>query len=107
MTGTLTVNGAEITVEFGPTETLLDVLRNHGHVEVKRGCSSGECGSCLVLVDGRLVNSCQLFAAKALGRTILTSKGLGENGRPHVIHEAFADSGAVQCARAYANREVR
>jgi aerobic-type carbon monoxide dehydrogenase small subunit (CoxS/CutS family) len=97
MIGTLTINGARTDVEFGPTDTLLDVLRSHGHVEVKRGCSSGECGSCLVLLQGRLVNSCQVFAATANGKQVTTSTGLAQDGRPHTIHEAFADTGAVQC----------
>ena len=97
MTGTIVVNGSPVTVEFDGTATLLDVLRDNGHPEVKRGCSTGECGSCLVLVDGKLVNSCQVFAATTLDRQVTTTTGIGENGRPHVIHEAFADTGAVQC----------
>ena len=97
MTGTITVNGAQISISFNSTDTLLDVLRNSGHTEVKRGCSSGECGTCTVLLDDLLVNSCQVFAATALDKRVTTSTGLGENGRAHLIHEAFADTGAVQC----------
>jgi aerobic-type carbon monoxide dehydrogenase small subunit (CoxS/CutS family) len=97
MNGTMTINGQETAVFFDGADTLLDVLRRHGHTEVKRGCSRGECGSCLVLLDDVLVNSCQVFAATARGRTVVTSTGLGERGAPHVIHQSFADSGAVQC----------
>ena len=97
MTGTITVNGAPIEISFDATATVLDVLRDNGHTEVTRVCSSGECGSCLVLLDDLLVNSCQVFAAIALEKPVTTSTGLGENGRAHLIHEAFADAGAVQC----------
>lgn len=96
MTGTIIVNGAPVPIEFDATDTLLDVLRTSGHTEVKRGCSSGECGSCIVLLDDTLVNSCQVFAATTLGKRVTTSTGLTESG-PHVIHESFADTGAVQC----------
>ncbi len=97
MNGTITVNDAQMEIDFDPTDTLLDLLRSNGHTEVKRGCSSGECGTCLVLLDDRLVNSCQVFAATALDKRVTTSTGLGDKGRAHAIHEAFAESGAVQC----------
>ncbi|MBU8912497.1 MAG: (2Fe-2S)-binding protein [Spirochaetales bacterium] len=97
MNGTIIVNGAQIEIDFDPADTLLDVLRDNGHTEVKRGCSKGECGTCLVLLDDLLVNSCQVFAATALGKKVTTSSGLNGDGRPHVIHESFADAGAVQC----------
>jgi aerobic-type carbon monoxide dehydrogenase small subunit (CoxS/CutS family) len=96
MTGTIIVNGTRMPVEFDPTDTLLKVLRDNGHTEVKQGCSSGECGTCIVLLDDLLVNSCQVFAATALEKKVTTSLGLG-NGGPHTIHQAFADAGAVQC----------
>jgi len=97
MTGTLIINGKESTVTFEPMDTLLDVLRRHGHMDVKRGCSSGECGTCIVLLDGAVVNSCQILTATVLGREVVTTAGLTRNGEPHPIHEAFADAGAVQC----------
>lgn len=97
MNGIITVNGQPLSVSFGPSDTLLDVLRLHGHTEVKRGCSRGECGSCLVLLDDLLVNSCQVFAATARDRRVTTSAGLAADGRPHVIHQCFAETGAVQC----------
>ncbi len=97
ITGTLFVNGRELAVGIDPADTLLDTLRSHGHTEVKRGCDRGECGACLVLLDDVLVNSCQVFAATAIGRTVTTSVGLAGDGRAARIHEGFADSGAVQC----------
>jgi len=96
MNGTITINGAQTPVEFEGTATLLDVLRAAGSTEVKRGCSSGECGACIVLLDDVLVNSCQVFAATALDRSVTTTAGLA-GGKPHAIHEAFVDAGAVQC----------
>ena len=97
MTGLLTVNDREVHARFHPTDTLLDVLRANGFTEVKRGCERGECGTCLVLLDGVLVNSCQVFAATALGSRVVTSLGLANDGHAARIHEAFAESGAVQC----------
>ena len=65
LTGTFTVNWISRTWSFAPEATLLKVLRDHGHAEVKDGCEEGECGACLVLLDGNPVPSCQVFAATA------------------------------------------
>ena len=97
MTGSLHINGTELQTSFRGDELLLDVLRNLGCTEVKEGCKEGACGSCLVLLDGVLVNSCQVLAASALGREITTVKGLGTFHKPHPIQEAFVEAGAVQC----------
>ena len=97
MKGTFTVNGARIEASFDPGETLLRVLRKAGFTEVKEGCNEGCCGSCVVLLDGKLVNSCQVFAASAKGRSITTVRGIGDLHHPHPIQTAFAESGAVQC----------
>ena len=92
----LTVNGKPVMVRFEPADTLLDVLRAHGFTEVKAGCLDGECGACLVLLGGRLVNSCQVLMGSAMGSDVLTVKGLSQNGLS-VIQEAFVDATAVQC----------
>jgi carbon-monoxide dehydrogenase small subunit len=97
MTGTLRINGTEKQTSFREDATLLDVLRNLGCTEVKEGCREGACGSCLVLLDGVLVNSCQVLAASVLGGEITTVKGLGTFHEPHPIQEAFVETGAVQC----------
>ena len=97
MTGTLSINGTELRVSLRGDEVLLDLLRDLGYTEVKEGCREGACGSCLVLLEGVLVNSCQVLAASALGREITTVKGLGTFHQPHPIQEAFVEAGAVQC----------
>lgn len=78
-------------------ELLLDTLRNYGYTEVKRGCEEGECGACLVLLDGKPVNSCRVFTAAAAGSQITTVKGIGDFQKPHPIQQAFVETGAVQC----------
>lgn len=97
MEGTFEVNGKAERWIFDADATLLHVLRDHGHTEVKNGCSAGECGACLVLLDGRPVNSCQVLAASAIGRRIVTVAGIGSIHAPHPIQLALADAGAVQC----------
>jgi carbon-monoxide dehydrogenase small subunit len=97
MKGEFKVNGKQIECEFDGGESLLQVLRANGFTEVKSGCNDGECGSCVVILDGKLVNSCQVFAASAVGRDIITVKGIGDIHNPHPIQKAFVDSGGVQC----------
>jgi aerobic-type carbon monoxide dehydrogenase small subunit (CoxS/CutS family) len=80
-----------------PHENLLDVLRRGDVLSVKRGCDEGYCGACAVTVDGRLVNSCILFAAQADGCEITTAAGIGTVFEPHPLQRAFVDAGAVQC----------
>jgi len=93
----LTVNAAAREWSISPGDLLLDVLRREGYFGVKRGCEKGECGACTVLVDGRAINSCLMFAAQAEGREVLTIEGLGRDGALHPLQEAFLDHGAVQC----------
>jgi carbon-monoxide dehydrogenase small subunit len=97
MDGTLRVNGRQTKISFDPGARLLDVLRDSGHTEVKNGCGEGACGACVVLLDGALVNSCQVLAASAMGREVTTAAGLGTPDRPHPVQAAFAEAGAVQC----------
>ena len=63
----------------------------------KGACEQGECGSCSVLVDDRLVCSCLVLGASAVGRRIVTVEGLAEPGAPSDVQQAFVDTGAVQC----------
>ncbi len=97
MTVTLTINGVRRTVATEPGEKLLDLLRREGYVGVKFGCGSGDCGACAVLLNGRAVNSCLVFAAKADGGDVVTVEGLERGGRLHPVQEAFLEEGAIQC----------
>ena len=93
----LTINGEPKDWTIAPGELLLDVLRRQGYFGVKRGCETGECGACTILLDGKPVNSCLMFAAQAEDREILTIEGIAENAKLDPIQEAFLDHGAVQC----------
>jgi carbon-monoxide dehydrogenase small subunit len=94
----LKVNGRERQVEVEPRQTLLDVLRNSlGLTGTKEGCGAGNCGSCTVLLNGKAVNSCLVFAVEAVGQEITTIEGLSEEGNFHPLQQAFIDEGAVQC----------
>ena len=93
----LTLNGKPRTLTIAPGELLLDVLRREGYFGVKRGCEKGECGACAVLLDGKAVNSCLLFAAQVEGREVVTIEGVAGDGRLDPLQEAFLDHGAVQC----------
>lgn len=93
----LTVNGEARRWRIEPGDLLLDVLRREGYWGVKRGCETGECGACAVLLDGEPVNSCLMFAAQADGRELLTIEGVAPGDALHPVQEAFLDHGAVQC----------
>jgi len=94
---TLTVNEAKREVEIEPGETLLELLRRQGYKGVKKGCGSGDCGACAVLLDGRAVNSCLVLAAKADGRKVVTVEGLEDDKGLHPVQQAFLEEGAIQC----------
>ena len=92
------INGAAHEIAAHPAERLIDVLRNQAaFTSVKEGCGTGQCGACTVLLDGRPVVSCLVFAGDAVGREITTVEGIRENGRLHPLQEAFISHGAVQC----------
>jgi aerobic carbon-monoxide dehydrogenase small subunit len=94
----LTVNGKRVSVQAYAMERLLDVLRHElGLTGTKEGCGEGECGSCSVLLDGRLVNSCLIPALQANGAKIITIEGLATDGRLAVLQQAFLDCGGAQC----------
>ncbi len=97
MEALFTINGRQKRFCFDPALTLLRLLRANGHTEVKEGCGEGACGSCVVLLDGLLVNSCQVLAASAADREITTVIGLGDLHHPHPIQSAFVEAAAVQC----------
>ena len=95
---TLVVNGKAVTVRAFAMERLLDVLRLQiGLTGTKEGCGEGECGSCSVLVDGVLVNSCLIPVLQAAGTHITTIEGLVTDQRLHALQQAFLDCGGAQC----------
>ena len=96
-TVTLEINGRRREARVPPQATLLETLRDLGHVEVKSGCEKGDCGACAVLLDGVAVDSCLTLTWMTEGRAITTVSGLGDRDAPHALHDAFIRSGAVQC----------
>ncbi|MEW6082278.1 MAG: (2Fe-2S)-binding protein [Bacillota bacterium] len=92
------VNGNEHSIEIKPSVLLVDVLRDSLHLTgTKKGCGTGECGACTVLMDGKPVNSCLVLAIRCEGRQITTIEGLGTPDSLHILQKAFIENGAVQC----------
>jgi len=92
------VNGRETKLLAHPMERLLDVLRNNlGLTGTKEGCGEGECGSCSVLLDGMLVNSCLVPVAQASGASIVTIEGISTHDLMNPLQEAFLECGGAQC----------
>jgi nicotinate dehydrogenase subunit A len=94
----LRVNGREHAIEAEGGTALLYLLRNDlGLNSPKYGCGLGECGACMVIVDGIAARSCVLPVSLAEGREIVTLEGLGTIEAPHPIQQAFIDAQAAQC----------
>jgi len=93
----LVVNGASREVKVKTNERLIETLRAMGYKGVKKGCDTGDCGSCTILLDGKAVLSCLMLSAQVHGRKITTIEGLGTPSNPHPIQQAFVQAGAVQC----------
>jgi aerobic carbon-monoxide dehydrogenase small subunit len=94
----LIVNREPCETDVWEGESLLYVLRERlGFPGSKNACEQGECGSCSVLLDGKLVCSCLVLAAQAVGHDVVTVEGLAEERRLHPVQEAFVAAGAVQC----------
>jgi len=92
------VNGKEHAMMVESHERLLDVLRNRlGLKGTKEGCSTGDCGICAVLMNGRLVNSCLILAIQARNKRITTIEGIGTKEKLHPIQRAFMKWNASQC----------
>jgi aerobic-type carbon monoxide dehydrogenase small subunit (CoxS/CutS family) len=94
----LTVNGVPYSLAIDGGRTLLSVLRSElGLTGAKEGCDDSECGACMVLLDGRPVNSCSYLALQADGRELTTVEGLALDGQPSALQRAFVEAGGIQC----------
>lgn len=94
----LKLNGASRQFWVTQEETLLHLLREQaGLTGAKKGCDLGECGACTVIMDGRAVNSCCVFALQCDGAAVETIEGIGTETNPHPLQRAFVDAGAIQC----------
>jgi carbon-monoxide dehydrogenase small subunit len=93
-----TINGEQKRLDVSAGMTALEAIRDRLKLKgTKEGCGIGECGACTIIVDGRAVNACLMFAAQLDGRQVLTVEGLALNGDLDPIQEAFAERHAVQC----------
>jgi len=94
----LTVNGDEREVHLDTRRSLLDLLRGDlGLVGTHRGCDSGDCGACTVLLDDLPVTSCLVLAADCEGARVLTIEGLALPGTLHGVQHALVEHGGIQC----------
>jgi carbon-monoxide dehydrogenase small subunit len=92
------VNGVMESRRVEGSQTLLSFLRDTLDLTgVKEGCNEGECGACVVLLDGVAVNSCLILAAEADGHAVTTIEGIGDGANLHPLQRAFLDCHAVQC----------
>jgi aerobic carbon-monoxide dehydrogenase small subunit len=93
-----TVNGEARTVRAYPMERLLDILRHQlGLTGAKEGCGEGECGSCSVIMNGALVNSCLVPALQAQGASLTTIEGIARGPQLDRLQQAMLDCGGAQC----------
>jgi carbon-monoxide dehydrogenase small subunit len=93
-----TLNGGPVDALVKPTDTLLDVLREKlGVVSVKRGCDTGDCGACTVLLGGDPIRSCLTIALTVAGKKVETVEGMIQDGKLHPLQKSFHDHYAAQC----------
>lgn len=92
------MNGKGVSLELDPSMRMLDVIRDLLHLNgTKEGCGEGSCGACVVLMDGKSVNSCLLPVANAIGHEFVTIEGLKETEEFDILQKAFAEMGGSQC----------
>ena len=93
-----TINGESYDLFVEANQTLVDLIRDEiGLTGTKKGCGSGDCGACTIIMDGKAVNSCLILGVEADGAEILTIEGLRRGGQLHPLQKAFIDRGAIQC----------
>jgi len=94
----LVVNGEALESAVPARRMLADFIRDDLHLTgTKRGCETGTCGACTILVDGKAVKSCLSLAIQARGCSITTVEGLSEGDALHPVQEAFLSCGGLQC----------
>ena len=94
----LTVNDREVEVAVEPNMTLTDLIRYQlGLTGTKKGCETGDCGACTVILDGLPVNSCLVLAVQADGSKVETIEGIESPEGLHPVQDAFVEKGAIQC----------
>ena len=93
----LTLNDDDVTFEAARSDTLLDVLRDNGYTGAKRGCDTGDCGFCTVIVDGEPVKSCIRPISQLDGADVETIESLGTQDDLGPVQSAFVDNAALQC----------
>ena len=92
------LNGKPVSLDLDPSMRFIDVLRETLHLTgTKEGCGEGSCGACVVLMDGKSVNSCLLPVANAIGHEFVTIEGLKETKEFDILQKAFAERGGQQC----------
>jgi carbon-monoxide dehydrogenase small subunit len=95
---TLRVNGEDYDIVVEGRTRLLDAIREQCDLTgAKEGCSTGDCGACTVLVDGKPITSCMTFAAAMAGRELTTIEGIAQGSQLHPVQEAFIEYGGLQC----------
>ncbi len=92
------INGSPVTVDAEPSRTLLSVLRDDLKLKgAKEACGQGDCGACVVVMNGKAVNSCLVLIPQVEGADVITVEGLEENGQLHPLQRHFIDNWAFQC----------
>ena len=95
---TTTVNDEPVEFLCEPGQTLLDVLRDElGLTGTKEGCSTGDCGACTVILDGRPVCACLVLGVEAEGRSVETIEGMAQGETLHPLQQTFLEEAALQC----------
>jgi carbon-monoxide dehydrogenase small subunit len=95
---TTTINGEPVEFLCQPQDSLLVALRDAvGLTGTKEGCTTGDCGACSVLMDGRLVPACLVLAPEADGRAVTTIEGIASGDVLHPLQQKFLEHAALQC----------